>query len=230
VGWRETRPVLLQRNYGKGKIVIATNTLLFTNYGVLHPDISAYVGRVMDLVDDKPVVRFNDSATPKWEKADSSSPSPLSFLLKNKPTRWALIVALVAIGLFFVFRARRRQRVIPVMSLPENKSVEFAKVLGTIYYRRGNHRDLLNKKYRYFAYELRRRLFVDVTDSNADVHTVAALASVTGMSASDLQMQLNVLRKALLPDDKQLDKEQMRQYIRFMNKVIKHVNFGSKNL
>ena len=30
-------------------------------------------------------------------------------------------------------------------------------------------------------------LFVDVTDSNADVHTVAALASVTGMSASDLQ-------------------------------------------
>ena len=116
------------------------------------------------------------------------------------------------------------------MSLPENKSVEFAKVLGTIYYRRGNHRDLLNKKYRYFAYELRRRLFVDVTDSNADVHTVAALASVTGMSASDLQMQLNVLRKALLPDDKQLDKEQMRQYIRFMNKVIKHVNFGSKNL
>lgn len=230
VGWRETRPVLLQRNYGKGKIVIATNTLLFTNYGVLHPEISAYVGRVMDLVDDKPVVRFNDSATPKWEKTDSSSPSPLSFLLKNKPTRWALIVALVAIGLFFVFRARRRQRVIPVMSLPENKSVEFAKVLGTIYYRRGNHRDLLNKKYRYFAYELRRRLFVDVTDSNADVHTVAALASVTGMSASDLQMQLNVLRKALLPDDKQLDKEQMRQYIRFMNKVIKHVNFGSKNL
>ena len=230
VGWRETRPVLLQRNYGKGKIVIATNTLLFTNYGVLHPDISAYVGRVMDLVDDKPVVRFNDSATPKWEKTDSSSPSPLSFLLKNKPTRWTLIVALVAIGVFFVFRARRRQRVIPVMSLPENKSVEFAKVLGTIYYRRGNHRDLLNKKYRYFAYELRRRLFVDVTDSNADVHTVAALASVTGMSASDLQMQLNVLRKALLPDDKQLDKEQMRQYIRFMNKVLKHVNFGSKNL
>lgn len=213
-------PVLLQRNYGKGKIVIATNTLLFTNYGVLHPEISAYVGRVMALVADKPMVRFSDTYSMRQGEMDGQSPSPLSFLLKNKPTRWALFMALAAIVLFFIFRARRRQRVIPVMPLPENKSVEFARVLGTIYYRRGDHRDLLNKKYLHFAYEVRRRLFVDVTDPAADQHTVAALANVTGIPASDLQMQLRVIREALKPSDRQLDKEQLQQYIDFMNKVL----------
>ncbi|MBR5654210.1 MAG: hypothetical protein IKX22_09045 [Prevotella sp.] len=213
-------PVLLQRNYGKGKIVIATNTLLFTNYGVLHPEISAYVGRVMALVADKPMVRFSDTYSMRQGEMDGQSPSPLSFLLKNKPTRWALFMALAAIVLFFIFRARRRQRVIPVMPLPENKSVEFARVLGTIYYRRGDHRDLLNKKYLHFAYEVRRRLFVDVTDPAADQHTVAALANVSGIPASDLQMQLRVIREALKPSDRQLDKEQLQQYIDFMNKVL----------
>lgn len=213
-------PVLLQRNYGKGKIVIATNTLLFTNYGVLHPEISAYVGRVMALVADKPMVRFSDTYSMRQGEMDGQSPSPLSFLLKNKPTRWALFMALAAIVLFFIFRARRRQRVIPVMPLPENKSVEFARVLGTIYYRRGDHRDLLNKKYLHFAYEVRRRLFVDVTAPAADQHTVAALANVTGIPASDLQMQLRVIREALKPSDRQLDKEQLQQYIDFMNKVL----------
>ena len=213
-------PVLLQRNYGKGKIVIATNTLLFTNYGVLHPEISAYVGRVMALVADKPMVRFSDTYSMRQGEMDGQSPSPLSFLLKNKPTRWALFMALAAIVLFFIFRARRRQRVIPVMPLPENKSVEFARVLGTIYYRRGDHRDLLNKKYLHFAYEVRRRLFVDVTDPAADQHTVAALANVTGIPASDLQMQLRVIRESLKPSDRQLDKEQLQQYINFMNKVL----------
>ena len=229
VGWRETRPVLLQRNYGKGKIVIATNTLLFTNYGVLHPEISAYVGRVMALVADKPTIRFSDNFAKSQGDEDGQSQSPLKFLLAHKPTRWALIVALATIALFFVFRARRRQRVIPVMSLPDNKSVEFARVLGTIYYRRGNHRDLLNKKFLHFAYEVRRRLFVDVTDPAADEHTVAALANVTGMPANILQTQLGVLRSALQPSDEQLDKEQLQQYIDFMNNVIKHVTFGSKN-
>lgn len=213
-------PVLLQRNYGKGKIVIATNTLLFTNYGVLHPEISAYVGRVMALVADKPMVRFSDTYSMRQGEMDGQSPSPLSFLLKNKPTRWALFVALAAIVLFFIFRARRRQRVIPVMPLPENKSVEFARVLGTIYYRRGDHCDLLNKKYLHFAYEVRRRLFVDVTDPAADQHTVAALANVTGIPANDLQMQLRVIREALKPSDRQLDIEQLQQYIDFMNKVL----------
>ena len=67
---------------------------------------------------------------------------------------------------------------------------------------------------------MRRRLFVDVTDPAADQHTVAALANVSRIPASDLQMQLRVIREALKPSDRQLDKEQLQQYIDFMNKVL----------
>ena len=215
----ENEPVLIQRNYGKGRIVVAANTCCFTNFGVLHPEISAYVGRTMALVADKPVVRYRHVYNGQMDTAQRSE-SPLKFILAHRPTRWALYVALAAIVLFFIFRARRRQRVIPVMPVPENKSVELAQVLGTIYFRRGDHRDLLCKKYRLFAYELRKKAFVDVADPTVDNHTATVLANITGMDATALLRRLQTIREAMKPNEEQLDKEQMQQYIDFMNNVV----------
>lgn len=213
-------PMLLQRRVGRGEVMLATGTFFFTNYGVLHPGLSPYIGRVMNLAADKPVVRFSKSYTPIDNLDGMRTESPLKFLLSNRPTRWALGLALAAIMLFFVFRARRRQRVIPVMPLPENKSVELAQVLGTIYYRRGDHRDLLNKKFRFFAYALRKRLFIDITDPEADEQSVATLSSVTGRPAQELKTQLQTIRSALKSaDDEQLDPKQLEQYIDFMNEI-----------
>ena len=213
-------PVLIQRQYGKGRVVLAANSLCFTNFGVLHPEISAYVGRTMALVADKPVIRFTKVYPWVEREVRGRSESPLKFLLAQRPTRWALFVALAALLLFFVFRARRRQRVMPVVPEPENKSVELAQVLGTIYFRRGDHRDLLNKKFRYFAYEVRRRYFVDVADPTRDGQTAAALSSVSSLPAEQIKRQLQVIRAALEPADTQLDKDQLVQYIDFMNKVM----------
>ena len=79
--------------------------------------------------------------------------SPFRYFLSQPPLRWALYLSMVSILLFMIFAARRKQRAIPVIREPENKSLEFAELIGTLYYQKKDHADLVRKKYLYFAEE-----------------------------------------------------------------------------
>ena len=74
-----------------------------------------------------------------------------------------------------IFTARRKQRAIPVIREPENKSLEFAELIGTLYYQKKDHADLVRKKYLYFAEELRREMQVDVEEVAEDERSSAGL-------------------------------------------------------
>ena len=75
---------------------------------------------------------------------------------------------MLVLVLFMVFTARRRQRAIPVIREPANRNLEFAELIGTLYYQKKNHADLVRKKFIYFAESLRRNIQVDVEDDSDD--------------------------------------------------------------
>ncbi len=90
--------------------------------------------------------------------------SPFRYFLSQPPLRWALYLSMVSILLFMIFTARRKQRAIPVIREPENKSLEFTELIGTLYYQKKDHADLVHKKFIYFAEELRREIQVDIEE------------------------------------------------------------------
>ena len=104
--------------YGKGRVIVASTPLLFTNYGMLSGHTSEYIFRMMSQMADLPVYRMEI-----YKNMDTAegSPSPLREFLRRPALRWALYLAMLGVVLFMLFTARRRQRVIPIMAPPVNK-------------------------------------------------------------------------------------------------------------
>ena len=212
---------------GKGKIYVVTNTLLFTNYGVLDRDISRYIGYHMGMVADLPVVRVTHQSLRQMTKGEDDywdamgERSPLDHLLSYRPLRWAFYTLLLAAVLFMVFTARRRQRVMPIIRRPANRNLEFVKLLGTIYYRRHDNHDLFMKKYTYFREELRRKQLIDLDNMQVEVNA-RTLAQLTGREEKDLNDTLRLL-KAVEASTGELGNEQLIDCVHRMNDILKHL-------
>lgn len=176
---KKKAPVVVVVPCGKGEIIYANCPLLFTNYGILNKETSTYLFRLMSQISDLPVYRTEAYLSKK--QVQGVNDSPFREFLKRPPLRWAIYLSMIGVILFMIFSARRRQRVIPIVAKPGNKSLEFVKLIGTLYYQRHDNRDLVEKKFRFFAEEVRRKIGVDVGDVNHDDEECRILASRTGM-------------------------------------------------
>ena len=176
-------PVAMSCSWGKGEIILVSTPLLFTNYGVLDGKNAAYIFRLLSQMGEFPIIRTEGYL----EEAAQVQMSPFRYFISQRPLRWALYLTMIAILLFMTFTVRRRQRVIPVIHEPENKSMEFTELIGTLYFQKKDHADLVHKKYIYFAEELRREIQVDVEDVADDERSFDRIAQKTGMSAEEQQ-------------------------------------------
>lgn len=209
---------LVSMKYGKGELFLSCEPLLLTNYGILDSQINGLIFRIMSQFRGLPVVRV-EGYMPKSEEQASS---PFRFFFQHRALRWAVYLALLGLLLFCVFYARRRQRVIPVVKEPDNKSLEFVRLIGTLYHQRHVNRDLLQKKYDYFCETLRRQLMIDIEDlaSNADI--VRQIAQHTGLETAEVQTIIDRINRYLGTQDELTD-AMLRQAIDNMDKIINNL-------
>lgn len=216
-------PVAVSVPYGKGEVIFVSSPLLFTNYGMLEGNTFVYIFRLMSYLADLPVYR-----TEAYVKTDAmlvAEQSPFREFIKRPPLRWALYLALLGVVLFMIFTARRRQRVIPIMSKPANRSLEFIQLIGTLYYQRKDHVNLVRKKFKLFAEELRKTAGVDISDVNTDDSEYLLLAEKTGMNSDRLKKVIRQIRLALHSEDN-ISVEEMRSLIDAMDTIVRHAKNG----
>lgn len=216
-------PAAVSVPYGKGEVIFVSSPLLFTNYGMLEGNTSVYIFRLMSYLADLPVYR-----TEAYVKTDAmlvAEQSPFREFIKRPPLRWALYLALLGVVLFMIFTARRRQRVIPIMSKPANRSLEFIQLIGTLYYQRKDHVNLVRKKFKLFAEELRKTAGVDISDVNTDDSEYLLLAEKTGMNSDRLKKVIRQIRLALHSEGN-ISVEEMRSLIDAMDTIVSHAKNG----
>ena len=207
------RVVRIQR--GKGELFFSCEPLLLTNYGILDEQANGLVFRLMSQFRGLPIVR-TEAYTPQ---AEINEETPLRFWLQNEPLRWAIYLTLGGLLLFCMFYARRRQRVIPVVEEPANRSLEFVKLIGTLYHQKHINRDLLQKKYSYFGETLRRMTMIDVEDVESRKENIAQIAIRTGMPEAEVRMILDRVDRYLQGDD-ELKDAALRKAIDGMDMII----------
>lgn len=216
-------PAAVSVPYGKGEVIFVSSPLLFTNYGMLEGNTFVYIFRLMSYLADLPVYR-----TEAYVKTDAmlvAEQSPFREFIKRPPLRWALYLALLGVVLFMIFTARRRQRVIPIMSKPANRSLEFIQLIGTLYYQRKDHVDLVRKKFKLFAEELRKTAGVDISDVNTDDREYLLLAEKTGMNCDRLKKVIRQIR-LVLHSEGNISVEEMRSLIDAMDTIVRHAKNG----
>lgn len=216
-------PTAVSVPYGKGEVIFVSSPLLFTNYGMLEGNTFVYIFRLMSYLADLPVYR-----TEAYVKTDAmlvAEQSPFREFIKRPPLRWALYLALLGVVLFMIFTARRRQRVIPIISKPANRSLEFIQLIGTLYYQRKDHVDLVRKKFKLFAEELRKTAGLDISDVNTDDREYLLLAEKTGMNSDRLKKVIRQIR-LVLHSEGNISVEEMRSLIDAMDTIVRHAKNG----
>lgn len=211
-------PVAITYPVGKGEVILVSTPLIFTNYGMLDEGNSTYIFRLLSQMGELPVVRTEGYTGETAEVRQS----PFRYLLSRQPLRWALYLTMAGILLFMITSARRRQRAIPVIREPANKSIEFIELIGTLYYQKGEHADLVRKKFIYFAEELRREIQVDVEEAADDERSFHKIARKTGMDAEEIAKLIREVRPVVY-GGRTVDADRMKMLVDKMNEITNHI-------
>ena len=210
-------PVAFSKKIGKGELFLVSTPLLFTNYGILDQGNAGYVFSLLSHMKGMPLVRYDASGANRGEKE-----SPLRYFLSQPPLRWSLYLAMFALILFMRFTAKRRQRIIPVIEPPVNTTLDFVKLIGTLYYQKKDHLGLLRKKQVYFAMTLKKETNIDIEEEELTMDLCQRLSNKTGMEAEKIYKMLRDLE--LLDYETSIDEKTLKDYIDRMNEIITNSN------
>jgi hypothetical protein len=158
---------------GEGSFYFHTNPVMFTNFFMTADDTTGveYAQHVFAHVsNDKLYWDSKSRLSPKQEKDNRrirpTGPvkSPLEYIFSQRALRssWYLFLALSFIYVFF--RAKRRQRRIPILEKNRNTSLEFVETIGTLYFQQQDHKGILKKQMHLFLGHLRQRYHLVTRD------------------------------------------------------------------
>ena len=206
---------------GRGRLVLVSTPLLFTNYGILDDGARPYVLRLMNLLSARATVRLDASmagGAVVGSEADRHNTTALSFIVAQPALRWAYYTLLVGIVLFFIFTARRRQRVIPIIAAPTNHDMEFVKLIGRLYFERHDNADLVLKRYAALTDTLRTDADIDLTDRRHLEDSLEQVAQLTGLSVAYIRQLVTEILD-LRDQQLQVDDTTMMRLVRQMDEL-----------
>lgn len=151
----------LEVPFGEGTIILHTQPIVFTNYYLLKDKTYQYPENLLKFVEDYDILWYLEGT-----KSESLDDSPLRYVLKNPPLRWAWYLLLIGLVVFVIFTAKRKQRIVPIITPLTNTTVDFAKTIGNLYFQEGNHHTILDKKIIYFLEHIRNEYFLDTFELN----------------------------------------------------------------
>lgn len=211
---KDNKPLVLRAFIGKGELFIVTTPLMFTNYNMLDGANASYAFRLLSYMKDKPLVRVegygNYSEQPR---------TPLRYVLSVPTLRWAIYSTLILVILFMIFTARRRQRVIPVVKSPPNRSFGFMQLISNLYYQRHDNGEILKMKYTYFASEVNKLTGIDLQERVPEESDYQRFAEKTGMEIDLLKTLLKNIQMAVYRSE--IDDTRLKQYIDGMNDILR---------
>jgi hypothetical protein len=194
-------PNFIKYNYGRGALYILPNPQLLTNYSLLNPDGLDYASKALSYLPQHKKIIWDEYFT----KPSTENTSVLRALFNHVELRWAYYLTLFALIFFVLYEIKRRQRIIPVIERPKNTSVEFANVVGRVYYQQRDNRDIAEKKVSYLLEFIRSnyRIKTSVIDEEFK-QSIIKLADVDENTVSNLINEILKLKQNQMVSDTDL--------------------------
>jgi hypothetical protein len=149
--------------HGRGAFYLSALPYAYANYNMLTQNNAEYVFKSLSYL---PMQRtFWDE---HYKSSLAAPTTPLRYVLSREPLTWAYYTGLAFLAIFILFKARRRQRVIPVITPPTNATLDFVATVGRLYYQQGDHKNIAEKKILYFYEYLSSRFQVDALHRGED--------------------------------------------------------------
>ncbi len=153
-----TRVNFIKVRYKNGEVFLHTQPTAFTNFHLLKKDHYQYAEKVLSYVPQGNVFWFR-----KQQDGEVISDSPLRYITSQPALKWAWYLFLLGMLVFILFNAKRKQRVVPIISPLGNTTIDFTKSIGNLYFQEGDHDNIINKKIIYFLEKIRNEYLIDTT-------------------------------------------------------------------
>jgi hypothetical protein len=181
----------LKISMGKGSLYLNANPLIFSNYSLLQKDGAAYAERVLSHLKNNKSLVWDQFYTQGREGEESS----MRVFLKYPSLRWSFYIITFSLLAFVLYQMKRKQRIIPIIPPLANTTVEFAKVVGQVYYEQRDNSNIAQKKAAYFLEFIRTRYNLKTGLMDDSFITVLAQKSgVTTVLVKELFYQIILIQ------------------------------------
>ena len=186
LGFQEEKLVnFIRVRAGQGNLYLHSNPLVFTNYFLTKRENVDYVSAVFSHLDGQDLV-WDEYSKTYLPGRDNSYDSPLYYILQQPTLKYAWWLGLSTVALYVVFSSKRKQRIIPVLDVKTNTSLEFVNLISRLHYKNGNHLDMAHKKMKYFLYFVRSKYGIHV-EKFTDEH-IRRLAEKSRVKYADVEV------------------------------------------
>jgi hypothetical protein len=182
------QPVSLRIVKGKGSIILNCTPMIFTNIYLLNEQNHQFVSSLLSYL-PKNTTRW----TEYYHLGRMEAATPLRFILTTEPLRWAYYISIIALLVFIIFEAKRKQRIIPIIKPLANTSLEFVATIGNLYYERGDHKNIAEKKIQFLFDQIRTQYLLNLHDPNEGL--VFVLAKKSGVPEQTVRELITLINQ-----------------------------------
>ena len=204
--------VMVRINHGKGRLFLLCAPMIFTNIHLLSKENHEFAAGILSFLTSKEILR-----TEFYHLGRMEAGSPLRFILNNEPLRWAYYISMVALLLFMIFEAKRRQRIIPVIKPFTNSTLEFVSTIGNLYYQKSDHKNIGEKKIQFFFDQVRSQYNLNANQPTENFAEL--LARKSGNPVDETRTLLKVIGHVF--GSNQLSAEELKRLNRSIEKFWK---------
>ncbi|TNE55812.1 MAG: hypothetical protein EP338_03295 [Bacteroidetes bacterium] len=184
---------------GDGRLMVHCNPELFQNYQLLSQAGYDYAQYVASMIPEEHQIcwlelgKLDDEDLGGDRDGGKKDESYLQFIFKHKELTIALLLIVLGLILFLVFRTKRTQPYVPYLPKTMNHSLSFAETLKEIYYRKQTPYSILQVMRRNFEVAVNKQFFVDLKgDRQKMVHTLSEKSNVDQKEIEELLRMLEI--------------------------------------
>ncbi len=202
LGSSQNQACFLNLKLGEGQIILHTNPKLFVNYQLLQEIGFEYSNFVISKIPKDHSIKWLELARLSDEELEDNSgdeegagkedTSYLQFIFDSKALTIALLLAILGIILFVIFRTKRSQPFVPYIPKTGNHSLIFADTIKEIYYRQQTPFSILQVIKKNFYIAVNKRFFIDISKDNREkeIHSLHEKSGIQKEKIASLLQKL----------------------------------------
>lgn len=166
-------PNFIEAPFGEGTIYLHCQPEVFTNYFLLEKENLNYTEGVLSYINPQDNFYWDNY----YKSGKPIATSPLYILLNNKYLKWAYYFMLLGALLFVLFEGKRKQRKIPIVMPPANKTFEYTRTIAGMYYDQKDYKAIAEKQAALFMEYIRTHLRIPTERLNTRFFKAVAARS-----------------------------------------------------
>ena len=217
-----------RKQYGDGHVYIHTTPISFTNFHLIDSLGIDYAGNVFSHLGPGQIYwdeinKVEELVGRRRNRSNSDmdqsliSDGPLSFIMEKRSLRAAWYTLLALALLFLLFRTRRKQRIIPILPVNRNTSLDFISTIGSLYFLQHDHGKLCKKQGKLFLNYIRTHY--DIPTQNLDEQFTKRLSAKSEVSEDIIDKILTLWNNLKLAN--QVTENTMVDFYKLLNHFYK---------